>query len=67
MSETITPAQVPLLALAILAVEFVVIGGHILLATRTRKLLRSPRVFRRVNRAAGGVLVGAGVAVVAAR
>jgi threonine/homoserine/homoserine lactone efflux protein len=55
------------LMLVILAVETVVIGGHVVLAGRARKLLRTPKVVRRVNRAAGGVMVGAGVAVVAAR
>jgi hypothetical protein len=34
---------------------------------RARKLLRTPTVVRRVNRTAGGVMVGAGFAVVAAR
>ncbi|MBZ9767276.1 LysE family translocator [Mesorhizobium sp. CA6] len=55
------------LMLVILAVETVVIGGHVVLADRARKLLRTPKVVRRVNRAAGGVMVGAGVAIVAAR
>ena len=55
------------LTMVILAVEFVVIGGHVLLAGRARTLLRTPRVVRRVNRAAGGVMIGAGVAVVATR
>lgn len=50
----------------ILAVEVLVIGGHVILAVRARSLLRTPRVVRRVNRAAGGMMVGAGV-VVAAR
>jgi threonine/homoserine/homoserine lactone efflux protein len=44
-----------------------VIGGHVLLAVRARRLMRSPDVVRRVNRVAGGVMVGAGVAVVASR
>lgn len=55
------------LMLVILAVEAVVIGGHVILAGRARKLLRTPKVVRRVNRAAGGVMIGAGVAVVAVR
>ncbi len=59
--------QVGILAAVILAVEIVVIGGHVILASRARRLLRSRRVARRVNRAAGGVMVGAGVAVIAAR
>lgn len=55
------------LVLVILAVEAVVIGGHVMLAGRARKLLRTPSIVRRVNRAAGGVMIGAGIAVVATR
>ena len=55
------------LTMVILAVEFVVIGGHVILASRARSLLRTPRIVRRVNRAAGGVMIGAGVAVVVTR
>ncbi|ARP66408.1 MULTISPECIES: LysE family translocator [unclassified Mesorhizobium] len=55
------------LMMVIVAVEVVVIGGHVVLAGRARSLLRTPRIVRRVNRAAGGVMIGAGVAVVAAR
>jgi threonine/homoserine/homoserine lactone efflux protein len=50
-----------------LVVEAVVVGGHVLLAGRARTLLRTPKTVRRVNRAAGGVMVGAGVAVMATR
>lgn len=67
VGASLTPAHVGLLAVVILAVEVVVIGGHVVLAGRARKLLRTPAVVRRVNRAAGGVMVGAGVAVVASR
>jgi len=58
-----------LLALAsvIVAVEAIVIGGHVVLAVRARKLLREPRIVRRVNRAAGGVMIGSGVAVAVSR
>lgn len=38
-----------------------------MLAGRARILLRTPGIVRRVNRAAGGVMIGAGVAVVATR
>ena len=55
------------LAIVILFVEAVVIGGHVVLAGRARGLLRTPAIVRRVNRAAGGVMIGAGVAVVATR
>lgn len=67
VGSSLTPSNVAALAAVILAVETVVIGGHVLLAGRARKLLKTPAVARRVNRAAGGVMVGAGVAVVAAR
>lgn len=58
-----------LLALAsvIIAVEAIVIGGHVLLAVRARKLLREPKIVRKVNRAAGGVMIGSGVAVAVSR
>lgn len=56
-----------LLAAAILIVEAVVIGGHILLALRTRGLLRNPVVLRRLNRGAGALMVGAGATVIVAR
>lgn len=56
-----------MLALTILLVEVVVIGAHVAAASRARKMLRSPVVMRRVNRASGAMMVGAGVAVAAAR
>jgi len=55
------------LALTILLVEIIVIGAHVMAASRARNLLRSPVVMRRVNRASGAVMVGAGVAVAASR
>lgn len=55
------------LATIILAVESLVIGGHVLLAVRARRLLRTPKVIRRVNRAAGGLMIGAAVGIVATR
>ncbi|BCH33503.1 lysine exporter protein LysE/YggA [Mesorhizobium sp. L-8-10] len=67
VGSSLTPAHIAALAAVILAVEVVVIGGHVILAGRARKLLRTPAVVRRVNRTAGGVMVGAGVAIVAAR
>jgi threonine/homoserine/homoserine lactone efflux protein len=67
VGSSLTPSDVAALAAVILAVEAVVIGGHVFLAGRARRLLKTPRMVRRVNRAAGGVMVGAGVAVVAAR
>ncbi|SCW90881.1 LysE family translocator [Ancylobacter rudongensis] len=67
VGPSLTLGQLASLATIILAVEVLVVGGHVLLAGRARRLLRTPAVVRRVNRTAGGVMVGAGVAVVAAR
>lgn len=67
VGAALTPAQVGLLASVIVAIEAVVIGAHVALAVRARRLLRTPGVVRRVNRAAGGVMIGAGVAIVAVR
>lgn len=67
VGAALAPAQVGILAAVILAVEAVVIGGHVLLAGRLRQALRTRTAVRRANRVAGGVMVGAGVAVVAAR
>lgn len=55
------------LVVVILIVEALVIGGHVVLARRARGLLRTPKIVRRVNRAAGGVMICAGVAVVTTR
>ena len=67
VGASLTPGHLVQLAIVILAVEVVVIGGHVILAGRARRLLRTPIVVRRVNRTAGGVMVGAGVAVVASK
>lgn len=67
VGATLTLEQVGALAAVILAIEVVVVGGHVMLAIRARNLLRSPTIVRRVNRAAGGVMVGAGVAAAATR
>ena len=66
VGASLTSAHLGILIAVILAVE-IVVGGHVLLAGRARSLLRTPRIVRRVNRAAGGVMIGAGVAVVATR
>jgi threonine/homoserine/homoserine lactone efflux protein len=58
-------ADVGLLALVVVAVEVAVVGGHVLAAQRARRLLRRPGALRLLNRGAGGVMVGAGVAVAA--
>lgn len=65
VGTSLASAHLGILIAVILAVEIVVIGGHVVLAGRARSLLRTPRIVRRVNRAAGGVMIGAGVAVVA--
>jgi threonine/homoserine/homoserine lactone efflux protein len=57
--------QVGILSLIIVAIEALVIGGHVLAAGRARRVLSSPAVLRKVNRVAGGLMVGAGVAVAA--
>ncbi|MDR6953893.1 threonine/homoserine/homoserine lactone efflux protein [Ancylobacter sp. 3268] len=67
VGSSLTVGQLGTLGAVILVVEAVVIGGHVALASRARRLLRTPAVMRRVNRTAGGVMVGAGVAVVATR
>ncbi|MGF9691831.1 LysE family translocator [Rhizobium sp. 0TCS1.26] len=67
VGPNLTLPQAFQLALVILLVEVVVIGCHVLLARRARRLMRSPRLVQRVNRGAGAALVGAGVAVLATR
>lgn len=67
VGASLTPGHVVALAAVILIVEAVVIGGHVVLAGRARRLLRTPAMVRRVNRTAGGVMIGAGAAVVVAR
>lgn len=67
VGASLAPGHLGVLAMVILVVEAVVIGGHVLLAGCARGLLRTPAVVRRVNRAAGGAMIGAGVAVVATR
>jgi len=67
VGASLTAGHLGQLAAVIVAVEILVIGGHVILAGRARKALRSPVMVRRANRAAGGVMIGAGVAVVATR
>ena len=67
VGASLTLSHLGALSAVVLAVEVLVVGGHVLLATRARKLLRTPHVVRRANRVAGGVMIGAGVAVLAAR
>ena len=51
----------------ILAVEAVVIGGHVWMANRARYMLRTPAIIRKVNRVSGSILAGTGLAVLVAR
>lgn len=67
VGHSLSFGQACVLASIIVAVEVVVIGGHVILAGRARKLLRNPLIVRRANRTAGGIMIGAGVAVVATR
>jgi threonine/homoserine/homoserine lactone efflux protein len=60
-------ADAGMLAAVILLVEVLVVGAHVVLAARARRALRSPVIVRRVNRAAGTMMIGAGAAVVVAR
>jgi threonine/homoserine/homoserine lactone efflux protein len=63
----LTLSQVAALTGVILLVEAVVIGGHVLLAGKARRWLRTPAAVRRMNRAAGGVMVGTGAVVAVTR
>ena len=67
VGASLTVDHLAALASVILAVEAVVIGGHVALAVRARTLLRSPEIVRRVNRTAGGVMIGSGLAVAVSR
>jgi threonine/homoserine/homoserine lactone efflux protein len=63
----LTLSQVAVLTGVILLVEMVVIGGHVLLAGKARRWLRTPAAVKRMNRAAGGVMVGTGAVVAVTR
>jgi threonine/homoserine/homoserine lactone efflux protein len=67
VGASLTVDHLAALAGVIMAVETVVIGGHVALAVRARTLLRSPKIVRRVNRTAGGVMIGSGVVVAVSR
>lgn len=67
VGASLTVDHLAALAFVILAVEAVVIGGHVALAVRARTLLRSPKIVRRVNRTAGGLMIGSGMAVAVSR
>ncbi len=67
VGSRLTVSDSVMLAVIILAVEIIVVGSHVALASRAGRALRNPLVVRRVNRAAGTVMIGAGAAVVATR
>jgi threonine/homoserine/homoserine lactone efflux protein len=67
VGASLTLGHIGPLAAVVVAVEIVVIGGHVLLATKARRFLRSPKTVRRANRTAGGIMVGAGIVVVSTR
>ena len=67
VGAALTLDRIAILAAVIIALEIVVIGAHVLLAVRARRFLRSERIVRRFNRAAGGMMIGSGIAVAAAR
>jgi threonine/homoserine/homoserine lactone efflux protein len=62
-AENLSLRNLGLLLLLITIVEIVVIGGHVLLAYRARFYLSKPRRLRRLNQAAGSLMIGAGVLV----
>jgi len=60
-------SEVAILSGIILVVEAVVICGHVLLAGRARRWLRTTQAVKRMNRAAGGVMIGTGAVVAVTR
>ncbi|MEZ5628592.1 MAG: LysE family translocator [Rhodocyclaceae bacterium] len=59
----ITVADYLLICTVACSVVFAVLAGYALLAARARRLLRSRRTVRAMNRASGTVLVGTGVVI----
>lgn len=47
VGASLNAAHLGVLMMVIVAVEMVVIGGHVILAGRARSLLRTPRIVRR--------------------
>jgi threonine/homoserine/homoserine lactone efflux protein len=62
---TIVVADFLVLASIVVVVSYVVYGGYIFLAERSRRLLASSKASRLFNRLTGSILIGAGVAVAA--
>ncbi|MBD9387555.1 LysE family translocator [Agrobacterium sp. AGB01] len=67
VGASLTLDHLAALAAIVIAVEIIVIGGHVALAVRARRLLRQPHIVRRVNRTAGCVMIGSGIFVATAR
>jgi threonine/homoserine/homoserine lactone efflux protein len=67
VGASLTLNHLAALAAIVIAVEIVVIGGHVALAVRARRLLRQPHIVKRVNRTAGGIMIGSGIVVATAR
>ena len=67
VGSNLTFQQVGILALVIVLVEAVVVGGHVLFATKARLLMKTAMAVRRVNRASGSVMIGAGAVVAVTR
>lgn len=61
--DAFTPAGLVSAGAVVVVVLMVVCGGYAFLADRARRVLRSQRAMRRVNRVSGVLLIGAGVAV----
>jgi threonine/homoserine/homoserine lactone efflux protein len=59
----VTPFAYAELVVVTLVVVTAVDGGYVLLASRARRLLRSPRALRLVNRGSGVLMAGAAVAI----
>lgn len=60
---SLTASQVGVLAIVMLAVEAVAIGGHVVMAVRARRYLRTLKIIRRVNRSGGSLMIDVGLAV----
>ena len=52
-----------LLGAVVVVVSFTVYGGYMVLAERSRRMLASTAMVRRLNQATGAVLVGSGLLV----
>lgn len=61
--NTITASGLIAAASVVVVVLMIVCGAYAFAADRARRLLRSERAMRRLNRASGALLIGAGVAV----